>query len=91
MNQDKIDELGRSVEAAFNEKIEAAIDIHVKFMENPDFDVRLECETAEDPEYVKMKDFIDEIVLLSEKLLDKERNFRTTLCLAANTIRKEEN
>ena len=90
IDKKRSDDLCLGVENAFNQKIEAVIDIHCEFMKNPDFDVRLECQSANDPRYEELKAFSDKIVELAESLLEKERIFRSTVCLAADEFRKEQ-
>ena len=70
------------VSKAFNQRVEATNDLHTKFLEHPNF---LEYKTDD------LKLFVDQIVFHAERLVNEERNFRTTVCLAADEIRKEQN
>ena len=81
MNKEKETQIISKVSKSFNKRVEATDSLHLKFLEHPNF---LEYETD------NLKLFIDEVVACAEQLVSEERNFRTTVCLAADEIRKEQ-
>jgi len=79
MDKAREKELTDKCSKAFNQRVEVTDALHVKFLEHPNF---LEYDTDD------LKHFVDHVVFYAELLVEAERNFRTTICLAGDEIRK---